>query len=280
MNISEGRDPDLISRLAAAAAPAVLDIHSDPDHQRSVFTLAGEGVEEAVRVLARATVERVDIRAHAGAHPRIGALDVVPFVALDRVAVSGLLADGPIEAAVRARDRFAAWAGSTLGLPCFLYGPERSLPEVRRGAWTAFPPDEGPSEPHPTAGSSAVGARPALVAYNLWLGAGADLALARKVAAAIRSPRIRALGLEVGSAFQVSCNLIAPWHTGPGAAFDAVATALEGRSGIERAELVGLLPQAVLDAEPSARWLELDLDPSKTIEARLVQAGLDGGSFG
>lgn len=286
VNISEGRDVVLIERLteaaeAGAAGPVVLDIHTDPYHHRSVFTLAGEDdgrVEEAVRALARATVELVDIRAHAGAHPRIGALDVVPFVALDPDP-SDRLADGPIGRAKEARDGFAAWAADELALPCFTYGPERTLPEVRRGAWTTLPPDFGPPHPHPSAGAAAVGARPALVAYNLWLGRPADLQLARTVAAAIRNPYVRALGLQVGTEVQVSCNLIAPWISGPGAAFDAVTAALPGRSGIERAELVGLLPQAVLEAEPSGRWAELDLDPSKSIEARLEQAGLDGGSF-
>ena len=285
VNISEGRDRPLIDRLAAAAGQVVLDIHADPDHNRTVVTLAGEGVEEAVRALASAVVELIDLRTHAGAHPRIGALDVVPFVPLAGAGApgrAGLVADGPIGAAVAARDRFAAWAGSELALPCFLYGSERSLPEVRRGAWTGFGPDAGPPEPHPTAGAAAVGARPILVAYNLWLDTGADLPLARTVAAAIRGPGVRALGLPVGAAVQVSCNLIAPWQIGPGAAFDAVARALEALGGlcrIERAELVGLLPQEVLEAEPAARWPELDLDPSKTIEARLEGAGLDGGSF-
>ena len=289
VNISEGRDPALIERLAgaagaSAAGPVVLDIHTDPDHHRSVFTLAGDDpgrVEEAVRALAAATIELVDIRSHPGAHPRIGALDVVPFVALAGApGASGRLADGPIERAVAARDRFADWAGRALSLPCFTYGPERTLPEVRRGAWTTFPPDAGPPVPHPTAGAAAVGARPALVAYNLWLAPGTDLSLARATAKTIRSPHVRALGLQVGTQVQVSCNLVTPWIIGPGAAFDAVAVALQGRSGIERAELVGLLPQAVLEAEPTGRWAELDLDPAKSIEARLEQAGLDGGSFG
>ncbi len=136
-------------------------------------------------------------------------------------------------------------------------------------------PAAGPAVPHPTAGAAAVGARPILLAYNLWL-AEPDLAAARAVAGAIRGPGIRALGLAVGASVQVSCNLIAPWVVGPGAAFDAVAS----RAAVARAELVGLAPRAILDAEPRHRWPELDLDPSKTIEARLEQAGLDGGRFG
>jgi glutamate formiminotransferase len=115
-----------------------------------------------------------------------------------------------------------------------------------------------------------VGARPLLVAYNLWLAA-PDLVEARAVAAALRSPDVRALGLPVGNQVQVSCNLIAPSRFGPAAAFDAVSS----RTTVSRAELVGLLPTAVLEATPSRRWTELDLDPSRTIEARLERAGLN-----
>jgi glutamate formiminotransferase len=302
VNVSEGRDPAVVAGLAAAAGRFVLDVHTDADHNRSVITLAGPvepvvgeaaaaepPVEEAVRDLAAATVAAVDISRHTGAHPRIGALDVVPFVALTWDG-TGHLGDGPMAEAVAARDRFAGWAGRTLGLPCFLYGPERSLPEVRRQAWATFQPDEGPPNPHPTAGATAVGARPVLVAYNLWL-TGADVDLARRIAAEVRGPGLRTLGLAVGTAVQVSCNLVTPWRLGPGAAFDAVARALEaderdraggersGAAGIERAELVGLLPRAVLEAEPAHRQSELGLHASDTIEARLEQAGLDGGRF-
>jgi glutamate formiminotransferase len=304
VNVSEGRDRQVIAGLARAAGSAVLDVHSDPDHHRSVLTLAGppDLVEEAVRGLAAATVARLDLGPHRGVHPRIGVLDVVPFVALDRALPVG---DGPIRGApspmvagsparaVAARDGFARWAARELALPCFLYGPERSLPDVRRTAWTSLGPDYGPPHPHPTAGASAVGARSPLVAYNLWLTPGATLPAARAVAQRIRGPALRTLGLAVGGGeqVQVSCNLVDPWRVGPGAAYDAVATALADRPGpgaaggrgepvgIERAELVGLLPLAVLEAEPRGRWRELGLAPSATIEARLEMAGLDGGRF-
>jgi glutamate formiminotransferase len=183
--------------------------------------------------------------------------------------------DGRIEAAVATRDDFALWAGSQLHLPCFLYGDERSLPEVRRRAWKDLQPDRGPMRPHPTAGAVAVGARHLLVAYNVWLD-DSDLALARSVASTVRGPLVRALGLQVGSRVQVSFNLIDPWRVGPGAAFDAVAS----RAGVERGELVGLIPEAVLLREPAHRLRELGLDPDSTIEARLERAGLDGGRFG
>src|SRR5579859_1580277 len=153
---------------------------------------------------------------------------VVPWVPL----TGWPLGPAPLEAAVAARGRFAEWAGSVLRLPCFLYGPERSLPELRRRAWRELLPDTGPDRPHPTAGSSAVGARPELVAYNLWLEQ-PDLALARRIAADLRSPDVRALGLQVGDAVQVSCNLVNPSQRGPDSVFDAVAS----RAAVAKAEL-------------------------------------------
>jgi glutamate formiminotransferase/glutamate formiminotransferase/formiminotetrahydrofolate cyclodeaminase len=257
MNLSEGRRPALVEAIAAAGGPAVLDVHTDPDHNRAVVTMAGE---DAARAVAAAAVERLDLHGHEGVHPRIGVVDVVPFA--PRVA-------GPLEDAVAARDRFAHWAAAGLGLPCFLYGPERSLPDVRRGAFTTLTPDVGPAGPHPTAGACAVGARGPLVAYNLWLAA-ADLVAARAIAASLRGPAVRALGLPVGGAAQVSCNLVDPDAVGPAAVYDAVAA----QTPVARAELVGLLPAAVLAAIPPARWAELDLGEDRTVESRLEARGL------
>src|SRR5688572_13947872 len=157
MNVSEGRDLAALSRLADAAGRDLLDVHTDPHHHRSVLTMVGEHAPRAVAALA---VELIDLRHHDGVHPRFGAVDVVPFVPLS----GALMAD-----AVRARDEFARWAAATLDLPCFLYGPERTLPEVRRGAFRTLTPDMGPPAAHRSAGAVAVGARPLLVAYNLWL---------------------------------------------------------------------------------------------------------------
>jgi glutamate formiminotransferase len=268
--VSEGRDPVVLAALADTAGPYLLDVHADPDHHRSVFTLAGQAAAlmEATRAFATAVVKRIDLRHHEGAHPRFGALDVVPWVALS----IWPLRPAPVALAVERRDEFARWVGLNLDLPCFLYGPERSLPEVRRTAWSSCWPDAGPRTPHPTAGAVAVGARPPLVAYNLWL-ADADLVKARVIAAGLRGPSVRALGLAVGDSVQVSCNLTDPQRVGPAAVFDAVAN----QAAIARAELVGLLPGAVLDAIPSHRWSELDLERSRTIEARLQKAGLNGG---
>jgi glutamate formiminotransferase len=185
-------------------------------------------------------------------------LDVVPFVPLDGSTMAG---------AVAAREAFITWAGTELELPCLRYGDGApSLPEVRR--------DAAAMTGHPTAGLCAVGARPVLVAYNLWL-ARPDLELARAIAADLRSPVVRTLGLAVGEHVQVSMNLLEALTFGPEQAYDAVAS----RAEVARAELVGLVPAAVLASIPPGRWAALDLDPSRTIEARLEQAGLDGGSF-
>lgn len=252
VNVSEGRAADVLAALADAAGDDLLDLHTDPHHHRAVLTLVGE---DAPRRVAAAAVERIDLRDHRGVHPRIGAVDVVPFVPL----AGSTAAD-----AAAARDRFCAWAGDALAVPCFRYGDERSLPEVRRGAWSAFGPDCGPAAPHPTAGACAVGARPVLVAWNVWL-AVPDLPAARRAAAAVRGDGIRALGLPVGDRVQVSMNLLDPLRVGPAEAWNRVAAHVEPAT----AELVGLVPAALLERTPPERWAQLDLDPDRTIEARL-----------
>jgi glutamate formiminotransferase len=252
INVSEGRDRAVLDQLSAACGPDLLDRHADPDHHRSVFTLVGV---DAPRALARVAVARLDTGRHEGVHPRLGVVDVVPFVPL----AGSAMAD-----AVVARDAFAGWFADELGVPCFRYGPERTLPEIRRRAFRDLAPDVGPDRPHPTAGACCVGARDVLVAYNVWL-ATPDLARARAIAAEVRSHGIRALGLACGDRVQVSMNLVDPLVTGPAAAYDAVAA----RAPIAGAELVGLVPAAVLEAIPPSRWDELDLDPDRTIEARL-----------
>lgn len=254
VNVSEGRDPVVLDRLAAAAGSDLLDVHTDPHHHRSVFTLVGEAAPQRV---ATAAVEAIDLRSHDGVHPRIGAVDVVPFVPL----AGSTMAD-----ALAARDRFCAWAETELDLPCFRYGPppDPSLPEVRRRAFVDLGPATGPLAPHPSAGACAVGARDVLVAYNLWVEA--DLATARSVATAVRGDGIRALGLAVGDRVQVSMNLIEPDRVGPAQAWDRVVAA---GAPVVGAELVGLVPEAVLAAIDPARWPALDLDADRTIEARL-----------
>lgn len=267
INVSEGRDRAVIEALRLAGGSHLLDLHADSDHHRSVLTLAGPDVEDAARRVVSASLAHVDLRTHRGAHPRMGAADVVPFTPL---------AGASVHDAVAARGRLARWAADELGLPCFLYGPERSLPEIRRNAFAALAPDTGPTHPHPTGGATAVGARGPLVAYNLWLGPGSGPDVARTVATAVRGPGIQALGLQIGDRAQVSCNLVDPLAVGPDAAFDAVAEHAE----VARAELVGLVPARVLEAIPSHRWQVLDLGPTRTIEARLEEAGLDGAGRG
>jgi glutamate formiminotransferase len=266
VNISEGRDADVLAELSQAAGPSLLDRHTDPAHHRSVFTLAGPlpALREGVDGLVRAAVSRLDLAAHSGVHPRIGVVDVVPWVPFEKWP----LEPGSLGQAVAERDRFGRWAAETLQLPCFVYGPERDLPDIRRHAWQEFPPDMGPLHPHPTAGAAAIGARPELVAYNLWLEQ-PDLPLARTIAARLRRPTVRALGLPVEGAVQVSCNLIAPSVTGVEAIYDAVAS----QTRVARAELVGLLRRQLVAELPAHRLAELGVDESQTIEARLEEAG-------
>jgi glutamate formiminotransferase len=259
VNLSEGRDESALDAIAGTAGDALLDVHRDPHHHRAVLTLVGE---DAPRAVATAAVARLDLRSHDGVHPRLGVVDVVPFVALEGSTPGD---------AVAARDAFATWMAEATGVPCFRYGDDRSLPEVRRRAFRDLAPDTGPPAPHPTAGACAVGARPPLVAYNVWL-EGGDLAAARAIAAAARRPVLRALGLQVGDRLQVSMNLVAPAELGPADAYDVVrALAVERGTSLAGAELVGLLPAAVLDAVPRSRWDELDLADDRTIEARLAR---------
>jgi glutamate formiminotransferase len=257
VNVSEGRDQAVLGRLADAGGDELLDLHADAHHHRAVLTLVGV---DAPRRVATVAVDAIDVSRHEGSHPRLGAVDVVPFVPLE---------GSTMAEAVEARDDFAEWMAADLDVPVFLYGPERTLPEIRRRAFRDLAPDVGPPSPHPTAGACCVGARDVLVAYNLWL-TGASLAQARAVAAEIRGPELRALGLEVGDAVQVSMNLVAPGQLGPAAAHDLVAAALDASgASIERAELVGLVPTAVLEAVDPARWGELGLSADQTIEARV-----------
>ena len=257
MNVSEGRDAAVIAALRAAAGSDLLDLHADPHHHRTVFTLVGE---DSPRRVATEAIALVDLSMHSGAHPRLGAVDVVPFVPLAGAAMAD---------ALRAREAFAAWLAGQHDVPVFLYGPERSLPDVRREAFRGLVPDVGPATPHPTAGATCVGARPALIAYNLWL-TGIDLAGARGVASAVRGPGLRALGMQVGDDVQVSMNLVVPDDLGPAVAYDLVAEHLTGAASIARAELVGLLPRSALDAIDPGRWAQLDVHPERTIEARLA----------
>ncbi len=277
-NVSEGRDDLILADLAASAGPVLLDLHRDPDHNRSVLTMAGpaDAVASAVRALAAATVARLDLRTHEGAHPRLGVLDVVPFVPYE----PGGPAPEDLSGAVVLRDDFAHWLGTDLGVPSFLYGPlpggrDRTLPDIRRHAFAAtgegLAPDFGPPRAEPRTGAAAVGARRVLVAYNVWV---SSAAVAREVAPRLRGPHVRALGLAVGGRAQVSCNLVDPGRHRPDQVYDEVsALTTEAGGSVEGTELVGLVPEFVLGTVPRNRWAELGLSESSTVEARLAGAG-------
>lgn len=267
VNISEGRDPAVLDALAGSCGADLLDVHLDPVHNRSVFTLVGT---EAPRNLTRIAVRLLNLEQHRGVHPRLGVVDVVPFVALE----GSTMAD-----AVAARDAFAHWVVDELGVPVFLYGPgvdghDRSLPEIRRRAFGALEPDLGPVSVHPSAGAVCVGARDILIAFNVWLDASTPREVVARIAADVRGDGVRTLALVEGDLVQVSMNLVAVDRVGPAEAYDRVVEKCNEHGAIvRRAELVGLLPRRVLDRIPGRRWTELDLAAERTIEARLESGG-------
>jgi glutamate formiminotransferase len=193
-------------------------------------------------------------------HRRGGVVDVVPFVALDGSSPDDVLA---------ARNEFATWATDELNLPVFLYGPERTLPDVRRGAWTTLMPDHGPDNPHPTAGAVCVGVRQMLIAYNVFL-ASPDLSLAKGIAARVRRPGLHTLAFLVGGGAQVSMNTVDPEEISVSGAYDAVAAEAAGAgTHVVRAEQVGLLTERHLRMSDKARWAQLDIGSDRTVESRL-----------
>jgi glutamate formiminotransferase / 5-formyltetrahydrofolate cyclo-ligase len=287
-NVSEGRDPRAIEAIAQAvrAVPGarLADVHADPDHNRSVFTFLGppRAVEEAALALAAAVFARVDMREHRGIHPRIGALDVLPFVPLR---------EATMDEAVALARRVGERLGREHGVPVYFYGAAATRPErravrdIRRGEYEglaarladpAWCPDCGPAAFHPRGGAIAVGARDILVAFNVWLDT-QDLAAARAIASAVREssgglPFVQALGLplERRGLVQVSMNLLDHRRTGIGRAYDAVA-AKAARRGIpiKRAELVGLAPLAAFEGRAPETIGMPDLDETKYLESYL-----------
>jgi glutamate formiminotransferase len=274
-NVAEGRDTRVLDALSTACGSSLLDEHVDPDHHRSVFTLAGPGArdaEAAVRRLAVSVTEHLDLTTHAGVHPRIGALDVVPFVVLEGTSTAD---------AVDAAHAFAAWAAGELDLPVFFYGEvdpqRRSLPELRRDAFTARAPDLGPLRRHPKLGAIAVGARPVLVAVNCWLDRD-NLALARTIAHSVRErdgglTGVRALGFRLASVAraQVSMNLVDLDATGLQRACDTVrAHARAQGADVARVELVGLVPASEYARCDDAFLQWSGISAHQTIEARFA----------
>jgi glutamate formiminotransferase len=284
-NFSEGRDRATIAAIGEALSGGVrlLDVHSDPDHNRSVFTLVGrdEPLVEAVLAGIAVARERIDLRRHEGAHPRIGAADVVPLVPLR---------PEDMERARAAALELARRVGEELELPVLLYGelaPGRGPTFYRRGgteelarrlASGELEPDFGPGELDPSAGGAIVGARRPLIAFNVDL-RGATLEDARAVAAAVRErdggfPGVRALGLELpGSGrVQVSMN-VEDWEA---AALHEIVARIEAEAAsrgaeVAGSELVGLMPAGAAAAAAGA-MLRIDgFDASRLIETRLLE---------
>lgn len=262
-NVSEGRTPSVIDRLARAvtqvAGVRLASVHIDPDHHRSVFTFLGapEPVQAAALSLARAVFEIVDMQGHHGIHPRLGALDVLPFIPLRDLTMAETVTVARTVAARLAADH---------ALPVYLYGAaatapgRRSLLAVRAGQYEGLPtrladpswrPDFGPARFDPRRGAVLVGARDVLVAYNVWLDTD-DASAARAIARAVREssgglPALQAMGgrLERRGIAQVAMNLLDYRVTSLPRAFDAVrAEAARRGVGVRRGELVGLAPRA------------------------------------
>ena len=287
-NVSEGRRVEVVEALVRAIqrVPGVrlLDWSSDRDHNRSVLTLAGEAapLRDAVLALFDAAIPAIDLRAHTGAHPRLGAVDVVPFVPLEGVTMG--------ECVALARETAAA-VSTRFQVPVYLYeeastNPARtSLEDIRRGefeglaarmAAPAWTPDYGPSTPHPSAGASVIGARMPLIAYNINL-ASNQLDVAKKLAAAIRHSGggfryVKAMGvrLEERGIVQVSMNLTNHEKTPMFRVFEAVKreAARYGVSILE-SEIVGLVPEAAL-IRTAEYALQLEgFKSTQVLEARL-----------
>src|SRR3954466_15424827 len=290
-NVSEGRRPDIVNAMADAirAIPGVrlLDFSSDPSHNRSVFTLAGdaEGVERAVRALFERATAEVDLRTHSGEHPRMGAVDVVPFVPIEGVTMAECVA---------LAKKVGAEVASRFQIPVYLYedasaNPARkNLEDIRRGefeglaakmATAGWTPDFGPSAPHPSAGAWGSGAPMPLIAYNINL-ATDRLDVAKKIAAAIRHSSggfrfVKAAGFALGDRglVQVSMNLTNYEKTPIFRVFEVVKREA-ARYGVQvlESEIVGLIPSAALHAA-AEHYLQIEgFKADQVLEHKLRQA--------
>jgi glutamate formiminotransferase len=283
-NFSEGRDRATIDAIGAALSKRtrLLDVHTDPDHHRSVFTVVGEddALADALVGAIECARDRIDLRRHEGAHPRIGAADVVPVVPLR---------PGEMDRAKATALGVAERVGA-LGLPAFLYGelaPGRGPAFFRRGGTDELArrlengelkPDFGPGRLHESAGGVIVGARRPLIAFNVDL-RGATVGDARAIASAIRErdggfPGVRALGLELAGSgrVQVSMN-VEDWEA---AALHEIVARVESEAAalgaeVARAELVGLMPAGAAAAAAGAVLRIEGFDASRLIETRLLQ---------
>lgn len=278
--MSEGRDRVLIARLVDAVTDAgaiVADVHSDEAHNRTVITASAEPprLVDAMAALAEASLA-IDLTRHRGVHPRLGALDVCPFVA-DPL---------PVEEAVAAARATGAAIWKRARLPVYLYGHAATRPEcqkladLRRGGLDRLiersrgdlPPDFGSSPIDPRRGVVCVGARAVLVAFNVWLRC--DAVPARAIATSVRRaglPGVRALGLDLGNGYaQVSMNLTEPAEAGVDRAFDAVVS-LAAEAGVEvhATELVGVPPERYMP-DPDAQAARLLRGPGRSLETALA----------
>ncbi|HEU4658494.1 MAG TPA: hypothetical protein VFR97_13260 [Capillimicrobium sp.] len=281
-NVSEGRDRRAIDAIAGAfetGGARVLDVHADPDHHRSVFTLAAPAGQLANALVtgAREVVARVDVSAHPGLHPHVGALDVAPIVFLDDRQRGEAVAEALVLA-----DRL----GDELDVPVLLYGAlggGRTRAELRRGGPSALRErlargelrtDFGPPAPHPTAGATLVAARAPLVAFNLELAAPATLDDARAIAARIREggtdglPGVRAIGLQLaarGGVAQISMNV----EDHRAVPLARVVEAVRRLAPVAEAEVIGLPPEAAFVGYPA----DLPTRNRRTLEEALADPG-------
>jgi glutamate formiminotransferase len=287
-NCSEGRDTSFLDLVRAAVlgvrGAVLLDVSADWDHHRSVFTLAGTpgAMTAALMEIARIAVERIDLRRHEGKHPRMGALDVAPFVPL------GAMSD---QEAIEAAHGFARRLWDELRVPSYFYGraatrPERErLENVRRGGFEALLkdssriPDVGGPGIHPAAGATAVGVRKPLIAWNVEL-ATADPAPAKRIAKKIRESSgglaaVKALGLALPSrrTTQVSMNLVDYERTSPQTVFKLIGelAAIEGVAVIDT-ELIGLIPRKALGPQGGEGLRIRGFNASMILENRIEEA--------
>jgi glutamate formiminotransferase / 5-formyltetrahydrofolate cyclo-ligase len=285
-NFSEGRDTAVIAAIRAALDRdrGLLDRHSDAEHNRTVYTVAGEsrGLDELLAASARVAIDRIDMRRHRGLHPCIGALDVCPVVWLD--------AEHRDAAIVLARS--TANAIAALGVPVFLYGEMASSEQRRERAYFRkggvgelrrrmmigeLVPDLGPAEPHQSAGATLVAARPPLAAFNVELD-NPDVAVAQRVAAALRESGggpagVRAIGLPLeGGRSQISTNVHDPIAV-PLRVVAARAAELAAEHGARpvAAEIVGLVPAAALQGFPADLPIQ-GFDPERNLIERRINA--------
>jgi glutamate formiminotransferase/formiminotetrahydrofolate cyclodeaminase len=298
-NFSEGRRPEVIAAIRDAIASvqgvAVLDVSSDPSHNRTVVTFVApvESAVEAALAGMREATARIDLNVHRGEHPRIGATDVVPFVPLE---------GSTMEDCILLARSLGERAARELGIPIYLYEraatrPDRvNLADVRRGEFEGLrddirvnpnrAPDFGPRELHPTAGATAVGARPFLVAFNVYLGPASNLPVAQEVAKAVRHSSgglryVKALALEVDGQAQVSMNLTDLEGTPLHRAYDLVRTEAAAHGVLPTwSEIVGLVPERAL-LEAGARHVQLrGFSPQMLLERRVREAVSGGPTLG